>query len=411
MAGLLDGYGIDPMAMGLLGAGGALLTPRQQGGGIGAALQAFPQGMMQGQEMQRRLRADAQRQEALRQEVQMRQSELGMRQERFGFEKEQYAAEQKAAQMKAEFDRKFLEFAQQKDPEIALLFGVDRKAAVERAFPKAEWRTFFGADGRQTQGFVTPGQAPVPVGGSEIKRERVQLGDRVEFVDPLAQAGPLTMGQSPDSKASIAAQLRGQDLVSARAREATAAAAGTTKATDWVYDPARGGFAHRMTQEFKPATQDGVPIGAKDPGTAAQKAGEAREALALLDQADKLIDQSTGSYLGVGIDKAAQAFGAATPGAQAAAQLRALEGALIAKMPKMSGPQSDKDVLLYKQMAGQIGDPTIPAATKKAALRTIREIQDRASGMSQTGPAGLGTGTVSGRVGGATGGWSIQREK
>jgi YD repeat-containing protein len=61
MAGLLDGYGIDPMAMGLLGAGGALLTPRQQGGGIGAALQAFPQGMMQGQLMQQRMQMDAMR--------------------------------------------------------------------------------------------------------------------------------------------------------------------------------------------------------------------------------------------------------------------------------------------------------------------------------------------------------------
>ena len=67
----------------------------------------------------------------------------------------------------------------------------------------------------------------------------------------------------------------------------------------------------------------------------------------------------------------------------------------------MSGPQSDKDVLLYKQMAGQIGDPTIPAATKKAALSTIREIQNRAAGIVAPGQAGLGTGEVSGRVGGS----------
>jgi hypothetical protein len=50
-------------------------------------------------------------------------------------------------------------------------------------------------------------------------------------------------------------------------------------------------------------------------------------------------------------------------------------------MPKMSGPQSDKDVLLYKQMAGQIGDPTIPAARKQAAMNTINELNSRYAGV------------------------------
>jgi hypothetical protein len=54
MPGLLD-YQVDPIAMGLLGAGGALMTPRAQGGGIGAAMQAFPQQMMQGQQAQQQM--------------------------------------------------------------------------------------------------------------------------------------------------------------------------------------------------------------------------------------------------------------------------------------------------------------------------------------------------------------------
>ena len=58
MAGLLD-YTPDPMSMGLLGAGGALLTPRSRGGGFGAAMQAFPAGIMQAQEMQRQMQRDA----------------------------------------------------------------------------------------------------------------------------------------------------------------------------------------------------------------------------------------------------------------------------------------------------------------------------------------------------------------
>jgi hypothetical protein len=47
----------------------------------------------------------------------------------------------------------------------------------------------------------------------------------------------------------------------------------------------------------------------------------------------------------------------------------------------MSGPQSDKDVLLYKEMAGNIGDPNVPTALKEKAMQTIMEIQARYAGV------------------------------
>ena len=47
--------------------------------------------------------------------------------------------------------------------------------------------------------------------------------------------------------------------------------------------------------------------------------------------------------------------------------------------PRMEGPQSDKDVALYRQMAGQIGDSSVPAAQKKAALQVIRQLHARYS--------------------------------
>lgn len=113
---------------------------------------------------------------------------------------------------------------------------------------------------------------------------------------------------------------------------------------------------------------------------------DAREAINLIDQATKLIPKATGSYFGNLMDTVAQAVGVATGGAQATAQLQALEGILVSKMPKMSGPQSDKDVALYRQMAGKIGDPNIPTSTKQAALKTIKEIQQRYAGSGA--PAG-----------------------
>lgn len=119
----------------------------------------------------------------------------------------------------------------------------------------------------------------------------------------------------------------------------------------------------------------------KDKPPEATKVKDATEALALIDDAEKIVDKATGSYGGVAMDAVAQTFGKATEGAKAAAQLKAVEGMLVSKMPKMSGPQSDKDVLLYRQMAASIGDPTIPREQKKAALQTVREIQERYAGV------------------------------
>lgn len=59
MAGLLDGaYSPDPLSMGLLGLGSALMTPRALGGGMGAGMNAFAQGAMQAQIMRRQLAQD-----------------------------------------------------------------------------------------------------------------------------------------------------------------------------------------------------------------------------------------------------------------------------------------------------------------------------------------------------------------
>ena len=130
------------------------------------------------------------------------------------------------------------------------------------------------------------------------------------------------------------------------------------------------------------------PYNASQPVTTQQgKINDARDVISILNQAQPLIDKSTSSGAGHAYDVTKGFFGGTTQGAQAAAQLKALEGSLVSKMPKMSGPQSDKDVLLYRQMAGEIGDPTIPAAQKKAAMDTIREINQRYLNNTQGGNA------------------------
>jgi hypothetical protein len=96
-----------------------------------------------------------------------------------------------------------------------------------------------------------------------------------------------------------------------------------------------------------------------------------------LDLAEPLIEAATGSVAGAARDKLAAVFGEAPVGAQAIAQLKVLQAGLMTQMPRMEGPQSDRDVQLYREAAGQIGDPMVPAQIKKAAVKTIRDIQNK----------------------------------
>ena len=108
-----------------------------------------------------------------------------------------------------------------------------------------------------------------------------------------------------------------------------------------------------------------------------------------LDEIDKLLDDATGSGIGRLIDGGARIFGVATPGDIATAKLGTLGGQLVALMPKMSGPQSDKDVEMYKQMAGKLDDPSIPVEIRKAALGTIRELNNKYSQMNEARGQGV----------------------
>lgn len=93
-----------------------------------------------------------------------------------------------------------------------------------------------------------------------------------------------------------------------------------------------------------------------------------------LNEAEKYLNNATGSGVGKLVDDTANFFGFSTKGSIATAQLGTVGGQIVALMPKMSGPQSDKDVEMYKQMAGKLENPTIPIAERKAALQAIRSL-------------------------------------
>ena len=133
----------------------------------------------------------------------------------------------------------------------------------------------------------------------------------------------------------------------------------------------------------------GVPMQSKDQ---LQRSNDATAVMELTDEAAPLLEKAPGSYAGAALNQAGRAIGLNTDASKAQASLDVLAGSLIAKMPKMSGPQSDKDVALYKAMAGNLNDPTLPEEAKKAAMDTLRKLNQKyATGYQgkgiQQGPA------------------------
>ena len=126
----------------------------------------------------------------------------------------------------------------------------------------------------------------------------------------------------------------------------------------------------------------GQPV-VKSTTTAAQQSAKSEENTriqrveTIIPEIRTLLSKATGSYLGAGADLLANTVGISTEGAKATAQLKTLSGQMVAAMPKMSGPQSDKDVAMYKDMAGNLSDPTIPIETRLAALETIEKLNEK----------------------------------
>ena len=223
------------------------------------------------------------------------------------------------------------------------------------------------------QGYDDYGQ-PVGQGvNGYVAPVSVNQGNQTSFVKPMAGLS-LPMGMSPAEQSAANDRNRTFGLQRERLN----------------FDQAnnQNGKAPAGYRWKQDGSMEAIPGGPADTrvGSVGARANDARDALSIIAEAKALIPKSTGSGFGAALDSTAGFFGSSTEGAQAGAQLKALEGMLVSKMPKMTGPQSDKDVLLYKQMAGQVGDTSLPKQTRMSALDVIQRMQEQYAG--QTGGAG-----------------------
>jgi hypothetical protein len=103
-------------------------------------------------------------------------------------------------------------------------------------------------------------------------------------------------------------------------------------------------------------------------------------AVSLLDEAKGILEgmvKPTSSGFGTFADAAGAFVGFAPKGSAEADQLRVIGSALVGKVPRMEGPQSNADAELYRENAGRIGDSTIPISRRLAALETVRGLNEK----------------------------------
>jgi len=403
------------------------MTPRALGGGMGPGLLAFNQQAMQAQQMRRQMEQDALRQRLI--DAQLQETLAQADERKINAEKQR-----RAVQLQDEFWQKLgssgrdsvvaqtgglaptqanadaMSQPMKITPELvayALRAGID-PAKLQQISESRNW----GRD--KVAGTVETTDAQ----GRPVTRMRTDYGDfigaampkpyekkfqdtggSIGVLDPYTASLDGTIGKTmtPGEVASNQVALgqlgvaRG-NLGVAQERLAFDKAGGADGGVQYMNTPAGiVAVPKKPGMGAAPAGQyvigpDGMPLGG-DPQTGPQaRVRDARDALTIISEAEKLLPKATGSYLGVGADMLAQGFGASTQGAQAAAQLKVLSGSLVSKMPKMSGPQSDKDVAMYREMAGQIGDATLPVSTRMAALKTLRGLQEKYAGIQPPAP-------------------------
>ena len=123
----------------------------------------------------------------------------------------------------------------------------------------------------------------------------------------------------------------------------------------------------------------GKPSGAfeRARGTRETTSRDLSSALSTLKEVVKpggLIEQSTGSLFGKGVDIAARTIGKATQGDIAIGKLQVLSDQILKLVPRFEGPQSDKDTQTYREAAGQLADGTLPNEIRKAAAETLIDL-------------------------------------
>jgi hypothetical protein len=192
--------------------------------------------------------------------------------------------------------------------------------------------------------------------------------------------------QSPDSIASNATTMRGQNMTDARARETLA----HTREKD--AEDAKAGVIYQQDAQgnlvaLPKLARPGAPIapipvvagGVQVQGKGSPKAAFTQQygmVKSQLKEVTDLLPKATASGAGAAVDATLGFFGASTDGADAAAKLDTLGGWLTTSVPRFEGPQSDRDVMTYQRMAGDVANRKLPMSQRLEAVKSLETLMD-----------------------------------
>ncbi|MGL4999526.1 MAG: hypothetical protein ACRC5T_11205 [Cetobacterium sp.] len=125
----------------------------------------------------------------------------------------------------------------------------------------------------------------------------------------------------------------------------------------------------------KKGAEETAKIEAQQQGDLNKKGKQATNTIDLVQEARDILPKATGSGIGALKEGGATFLGVGTEAGAADARLNVIAAGLTSNVPRMEGPQSDKDTEMYRKAAGDVGNKTIPINSRLAALDTIEDIQ------------------------------------
>ena len=92
---------------------------------------------------------------------------------------------------------------------------------------------------------------------------------------------------------------------------------------------------------------------------------------------EKLLPEAHGSGIGAGMGYMANMLNMESPQNVADEKLKVLSSRILMQVPRFQGPQSDKDVAVYKEAAGSLADPTKSIDSRMGALQVIKDMNSK----------------------------------
>jgi len=208
------------------------------------------------------------------------------------------------------------------------------------------------------------GTAPAtPINAMLAPQDATATGQPLMVPDFAQLAAPRTITEADRNRATMAVQ---QSQATARA------AAEVQRETA----PARAAEAGETT-----AAQTRAKLEAEEAVKRRQDAERLDTAIREVEriiQPGGLLQRATGSGAGALLDAAGNFVGMSSRAANAAAAIPPIADLVLKMVPRFEGPQSERDVKVYENAAGDLSNPAIPNAQRLAAAREIlRLMRDR----------------------------------